>query len=79
MHIITYPMSQGEIPQLEPIIEYHIVTPRGTLSATYEDKALAIQRWRECSPGFKLMEVTRRFREITPEAKQSKQSLELVA
>lgn len=74
MHIIKYPMSQGELPQLEPIVEYHLISPRGTLAATFEERDLAFKRWNEGPKDFKLVEVTRRFREITPG-----QRLELVA
>lgn len=59
---MRYPLTNGEVAAT--ITEYHIITPRGQLAATFEDKKLAQDRFAKYAIGFKLVEVQRRLKVI---------------
>jgi hypothetical protein len=65
-----YPIINGAMPPIEPIVEYQIVTGAGIVSCVFDEKPLAVKRFREINnPTWKLIEVIKRVREITPGAK----------
>jgi hypothetical protein len=77
--MIRYPIINGELPPMEPITEYHIVSGSGVVSCTFDQFDLAKTRFDQINDSrWKLLEVTRRVRDITP-AKKKRKTLELVA
>lgn len=68
--MIRYPIINGELPPMEPITEYHIVSASGIVACTFDQYDLAETRFNEINdPRWKLLEITRRVREITPSRK----------
>jgi hypothetical protein len=77
---MRYPLTDGETSAV--ITEYHIITPRGQLSATFEDKKLAQDRFAKYAIGFKLVEVQRKLKvigEIVPQPVVEEPKLRAVA
>lgn len=63
---MRYPIINGELPSMATVIEYHVVTGRGFVSASYDDRNLAIKRMASFGPDCKLIEVKRSLTDITP-------------
>jgi hypothetical protein len=78
---MRYPIINGELPPMAAVIEYHVVTGLGFVTASYDDKDLAIERMKGFGPECKLIEVRRTLTEITPgrQARQNKPRLVMSA
>jgi hypothetical protein len=66
MSFTRYPIINGKVPPMEPVNEYHILTPRGAIACTFDDPNLALKRFGSYESGFRLVRVERRITDITP-------------
>jgi hypothetical protein len=63
---MNYPMKDGEISIKEPLVEFHIVTPRGAIACIFENLVLARQRMTTYPDDFRLIKVERTLTDLTP-------------